>query len=139
MRTRHWLAVWAALLCGGPAARAGDADAIAQQMKHDFEHPGQPLAVSPVVVDGEWAVAGWTQGDMGGRALLRLRDGAWVIWLCAGDGIRSARALRETGLPAPVADRLASGLAAAEAKEDPARVALFSRFEGVVPMGAATR
>jgi hypothetical protein len=114
-----------------------DTAAIVARMKQDFERPDSRLDVSPVTVVGDWALAGWTQGEMGGRALLRHREGAWVIWLCAGDGIRAAAALRDVGLQPDVADRLASGASAAEAREPPDRIARFARFEGTVQMGAA--
>lgn len=113
-----------------------DAAAITAQMKHDFERPGQPLVVSPVVAVDDWAIADWTQGDAGGRALLRIRDGAWVIWLCAGDGIRSGTALGGAGVPENTAERLAAALKIAEARESAERLAMFSRFEGVVPMAS---
>ena len=45
--------------------------AIPLVMKALFETPENPLAVEPVIVDGHWAVAGWAQGEKGGRALLK--------------------------------------------------------------------
>ena len=143
MKPRPW-AILAGVLCllaSGLSQAQGrdvsrDAADITAQMKHDFEKPDHPLLVSPVVAVDDWALAGWTQGDMGGRALLRYRDGAWVIWLCAGDGIRAVTALRDAGLPQSTAERLASASRAAEARESADRIALFSRFSGVVPMAA---
>jgi hypothetical protein len=40
-------------------------------MAAQFDRPEQRLMVNPVVVEGDHAIAGWVQGDMGGRALLR--------------------------------------------------------------------
>ena len=133
----------AAMLAGHRASRsrpawAADADvpSIVAALKHDFEKPDHPLAVSPVVVSGDWALAGWTQGDMGGRALLRRRDGAWVIWLCAGDRIVAEQALRDAGIDQATARRLERDAKEADTREGPERVAMFGRFQGVVPMAS---
>lgn len=56
--------------------------------------------------------------------------------LCAGDAIKSAEALEQTGIPAAEAERLAEALAKAEAKLPPERVAQFATFEGMIEMGA---
>ena len=39
-------------------------------MHGTFDRPDAKLTVAPVVVAGGHAVAGWTQGDMGGPQLL---------------------------------------------------------------------
>lgn len=80
------------------------------------------------------AVAGWTQGDMGGRALLRRKQQVWEIILCAGDGIRSRDALAKAGIPNQDAATLERELAEAESKLEPQHVAMFSRFEGMLMM-----
>ena len=41
--------------------------------------------VDPVVVEGDHAIAGWVQGDMGGRAHLRRKGHDWQLVLCSGD------------------------------------------------------
>ena len=99
-----------------------------------FDKPAETLVVEPIVVTGDHAVADWTQGQMGGRALLRRRQRQWSLILCAGDGIKSSEALRTGGMPADDAKVLETKLAAAEAKLSPERVAMFSRFEGLVMM-----
>jgi hypothetical protein len=118
---------------GNPA----DVAAITTSLKHDFDQPDHPLAVSPIVAVGDWALAGWTQNEMGGRALLRRQDGAWVIWLCAGDGIVAATALRDAGVPPDDAQRPSTEMTRAEKAESCERVAMFSRFQSVVPMASA--
>ena len=50
---------------------ASAADAIVALLRHSFDRPDAPLAVEPVVVNGDDAVAGWSQGGTGSRALLR--------------------------------------------------------------------
>lgn len=126
------------ILLTGDVARAADAEVdIARLLRGMFDKPGAALEVAPVVVAGDFAIAGWTQGEMGGRALLRRKDEAWVITLCAGDGIKSHEALRQAGVPEQEATSLAHDLAVAESKIDGQRVAMFSRFEGMVTMDGA--
>lgn len=126
------------ILLTGNVARAADVEADIARLLHGmFDKPGAALEVAPVVVAGDFAIAGWTQGEMGGRALLRRKGAAWVITLCAGDGIKSREALRQAGVPEQEATSLARDLAAAESKIDAQRVAMFSRFEGLVTMDGA--
>ena len=99
-----------------------------------FDKPEARLAVDPIVVEDGFAVAGWTQGEMGGRAFLRKKDENWTLILCSGDALKEVATLKEIGVPADVAEQLAADLAAGEKVADPARVALFSRFDGMVMM-----
>ena len=107
---------------------------IAQLLHGMFDKPGETLLVEPVVVAGDHAIADWTQGQMGGRALLRRGQQQWTLILCAGDGIKSADAMQMGGVPPADAKSLETGLATAEAKLSPERLAMFSRFEGLVRM-----
>jgi hypothetical protein len=130
-----------ALAIGGTALTPARADDGADEklihatLNAMFDKPEARLTVDPVVVEQRFAVAGWTQADMGGRGLLRKEASGWTLILCSGDGLKSAGLLEDAGVPDDVARRLAAKLAAAEAKLDPARVAQFSRFDGVVYMG----
>ena len=101
-----------------------------------FDKPEARLVVDPVVVVGVHAVAGWAQGERGGRALLMRHGTEWRITLCAGDGLKQAKVLREAGISQADADVLAKGLATAEAKLPAAQRAKFSTFDGVVRMDA---
>jgi hypothetical protein len=107
---------------------------IAALLHGIFDKPGVTLDVSPVVVAGDHAIADWSQGEMGGRALLRRKQQEWSLILCAGDGIKSREALAKAGVPAEDASRLERQLASAEARLGPNEVAMVSRFEGVVMM-----
>lgn len=121
----------------GPAALASEETAaVTQVMMSTFDKPEARLAVDPVVVAGDWAIAGWTQDGRGGRALLKRGAHGWAIHLCAGDALKGADALARIGIPADLAGSLAADLETAEAATDPARVALFASFEGVVEMDA---
>lgn len=109
-------------------------EAIPATLKTMFETPEKPLTILPVVVQNDWAIAGWQQDGRGGRALLKKNHHGWSIVLCSGDGIRETAALEKAGLSADDARALAAGLAGAEAKLDPKVLALFASFEGTVMM-----
>ena len=73
---------------------------------------------------------------MGGRALLRKKHGTWVLTLCSGDALKEAKSLQHFGLTAEEAEAMAKAVVEAEAKLDPALVAKFATFDGVVMMDA---
>ncbi|SMC88722.1 copper uptake system-associated protein [Rhizobium sp. RU36D] len=123
----------------GHAAPAPTGDAvtdISAKLKAMFETEGHPLAVNPVVVSGDWAIAGWAQDGKGGRALLKKKGEGWSIHLCSGDSLKEASALKQIGLPAADAEGLAAKLAEAEKPLDPSLLALFASFEGTVMVEA---
>lgn len=109
-------------------------EAIPATLKTMFERPDKPLTILPVVVQNDWAIAGWQQDGRGGRALLKKGHHGWSVFLCSGDGIREAAALEKAGLSAGDAKALAADLAEAEARLDPKVLALFTSFEGTVMM-----
>ena len=124
-------------LCFGLPAladEAGDVQAAKTALKATFDKPDNPLSVEPVVVSGDYGIADWSQGKMGGRALLRRKGDTWVIALCSGDALRSAATLRKIGLPQKAADAPAGKLAEAEKHVDAPRLAQLASFEGTVPM-----
>lgn len=134
MRIRLLVAAVAAILAA-PMVRADDADAIRHAMMAIFDRPEAPLTIEPVTIQGDLAIAGWVQGDMGGRALLRKEDRDWQLSLCAGDALKEPDSLVQLGLTTEEAEALAAAVAAAEADVAPALVAKFSLFEGIVTMG----
>lgn len=123
-----------AVTAGAQTHPATDADAIRHVIKSTWDRPAEPVNVPAVAVVSGYAIAGWTQGTMGGRALLRKKADAWSIVLCAGDQLRNADTLRQIGISEPIARQLAADLAQAERALPPKDVALFSRFEGLVTM-----
>ncbi len=126
-----WMALAGAVQ---PAAAAATEEAIRAVLLKTWDKPDTKLVVDPVVVVGDHAVAGWTQGARGGRALLKLRSGSWSVVLCSGDPLKRASALMEAGVPGADAQRLEADLSAAEQRADPERVRLFATFEGVMRM-----
>ena len=130
----------AATVCVSLGAAAADVSpdlaSIRRVLMTTFDKPEARLSVDPVVVVGAHAVVGWTQGERGGRALLSRHSTEWRITLCAGDGLKQAKTLREAGISPSDADALAKGLAIAEGKLPAAQRAKFSTFDGVVRMDA---
>lgn len=109
--------------------------AIPAAMKAIFETAGRKLAVEPVVVQGDFAVAGWVQDGKGGRALLKKGHKGRAIHLCSGDSLKEAANLAKVGMSEADAQALADKLATAESSVDPQTLKLFASFEGTVMMG----
>jgi hypothetical protein len=114
-----------------------DAGTIQMLMKAQFETPQSPLAVEPVVVSGDWAVAGWSQEGRGGRGLLKKGADGWYIHMCGGEGFKHAENLAKTGMPQETAMTIAAELASAEEKLGSEAIARFDSFEGIVEVGPA--
>ena len=112
------------------------AQAITHVMKKQFDRPDAPLKVQPVSVEGDYAVAGWIQGNKGGRALLQKEHDQWRITVCAGDGLTQASVLEATGTPPAVAQKLAKTVAEAESKLSADKRQLFASFEGMLKIDA---
>ncbi len=131
MNLARVMALAVTLLSAGTwAGESEDRQAIEHLMKHTWERPNAPLQVEPVTVDGDYAIAGWTQDERGGRALLRRTDGAWRVLICAGDGLLEEALLLDAGLDAGYAERLLARTREAErglSAEHLARLALFGK------------
>lgn len=95
-----------------------------------FGSPRFPIDVGPVVISGDHAIADWTQGDFGGRALFERGSHGWGLLLCSGDSIRRAENLARAGVPDFNAQWIADRLATAEAQLPPDRLARMKRFVG---------
>lgn len=122
--------------CSNESVPTADQQSIRDVLLRQFDKPEARLQVEPVIVAGDHAVAGWTQAQRGGRALLRKVGAEWRIVLCSGDALRDAAKLSEMGLSPQDAASIAERVVAAEREMDPDRVALFSKFDGVVEMDA---
>lgn len=130
----------ATLFCVSLAATAADATADRNAVRHvlmaQFDKPEARLQVEPVVVVGDAALAGWAQGERGGRALLFRKGNQWQIAVCGGDGLKDAKVLHDAGIEPADAQALATSLVAAEARLPAAQRAKFSTFDGLMRMGA---
>jgi len=122
-----WLAASLALTQTAHAAD-GDVQRIQALISHTYDRPGHKVETSPVVIESRYALADWTQGSMGGRALLRQHDGRWEIVACGGDGFKDPAQLHDAGLSTGAAKRLIVKLDAAERSVDPERVKRFGLF-----------
>ena len=89
-----------------------------------------PMEIGPVVLSGDHALADWTQGDYGGRAVFERNGGGWMLLLCSGDSIRRPENLIRAGVPAFNAGQIADGLARAEAALPAQRLGRMKRFVG---------
>jgi hypothetical protein len=130
------------LACVIPSARAADSPdeaGIRQVLMTTFDKPEARMQVEPIVVQAEHAVAGWIQGERGGRALMRREGRDWSIVLCGGDGLKDPQALAMAGIEPAAARALVQRLNAAEASLTPAKRARFASFEGMVHMDAQGR
>ena len=92
MHRRFMLGLALLVSCASlPVHAADDPAAIRQALMQAFDKPHARLSVEPVVVVGQHAVAGWAQGERGGRALLYRHGTAWQIAACAGDALKDAK------------------------------------------------
>lgn len=127
-----WMALPSAIHFSSSASALNDADHIRAVIGTTWDKQDSKVETDPVVISGDYAVASWTQGDHGGRALLRRTDKGWSVVLCSSDPLKDAGWLVEAGLPKANAARIAQDLSAREALVPAERRAKFSLFEGVV-------
>jgi hypothetical protein len=118
------------------ADTATDQQTIEHMMRHTWERPDAPLDIGPVTVEGDHAVAGWTQGERGGRALLSKSDKGWRVVLCAGDALLDTATLRSAGLSAGAANLMSQAATQAESALPQSRIKQFASFKGVMNVGA---
>jgi hypothetical protein len=131
------IALGCAFVFQGARAADSDAAAIRHVLMSSFDKPEARLLVGPVVVVGTHALAGWAQGERGGRAMLYRHGDQWQVALCSGDGLKQVSVLREAGIDAADAKALVEALASAEARLPAALIAKFSTFDGLVRMDAS--
>ena len=116
-------------------AATADEAAIQQVLMTTWDQPQTKLEVGPIVVGPTHAIAGWTQGQRGGRALMvKNKEGQWRVAACGGDALKSAKTLESAGIPAGQAKALSQSLAQAERNLPAHRVALFATFGSLAHM-----
>ncbi len=128
----------AQLMGAAPALAHGDNEhQITLVLKNQFEKPEAPLRVEPINVEGDFAVAGWSQGGRGGRALLQKDRNQWFISICGGSGLTQADVLQSIGMSNAAAIKLASAVVASEIKLGADKRKLFDGFEGMMKIDPA--
>jgi hypothetical protein len=141
--TKSWLLAIALgllqLVAAVPVFAHGDeVHEITIVLKKQFEKPGAPLTVAPISVEGDNAVAGWSQNGRGGRAFLQRDKHEWFIAVCGGAGLTQADSLQSIGMKPDAAARLSKAVIAAEAKLGAKQSKLFDGFVGIVKIDPAT-
>lgn len=118
------------LLYSVEAAANDDAAVIANLLAATFDKPNAKVTTHPVAVAGDHAVADWTQGGHGGRALLARNGDRWKIVSCGGRALADKSHLVAAGVPEKQASELVSQLVEAEAGMSPDKIRLFDSFQG---------
>jgi len=114
-----------------------DAGAVRHVLMSTWDRADERLSVDPVTLGSEYALAGWTQGDRGGRALLKRGHGGWTVHVCGGDHLLDAQLLRKIGVSDGESKKLIADQKSAERKLPAKKVAMFSLFDSLVEMDAA--
>jgi hypothetical protein len=103
-------------------------DEIKAVISKIYDKPDHKVVTNPVAVVDKFAIADWTQGNRGGRALMKKINGQWTVAACGADGFKDVKNLQDAGIPTKTADQLIKKLTQLEKSIDPARVHLFSLF-----------
>jgi hypothetical protein len=99
-----------------------------------FDQPNLKVITNPIVIEGKVAIADWTQGSKGGRALLRRKHEHWEIIACGGAGFKEASGVSAVGISKEIANNITAKLKTEEAKLSAQTIKQFDSFEGVVNM-----
>lgn len=121
----------------GPMSVAGGTDAaqIEALLMAQFDRPEAPLTVAPITIQGQVAVAGWSQDSKGGRAFLRKDDMGWFVELCAGESLVQPATFVSMGLNSAEAQSLAAAVNGAERSAGADLIGQLNSFEGTVIIG----
>jgi hypothetical protein len=101
---------------------------IAVVISKTYDKPNNKVSTSPVSVADDFAIADWTQGERGGRALMKKIKGNWEILACGNDGLKDTKSLVKAGMSEKTASMIVKKLADLEKSEDPKRLAKFNLF-----------
>ena len=93
-----------------------------------YDKPNNKVNTTPISIADDFAVADWTQGKRGGRALMKRIDGNWEILACGNDGLKDTKSLVKAGMSEKTASTIVKKLADLEKLEDPKRLAKFNLF-----------
>ncbi|WP_085785252.1 copper uptake system-associated protein [Ketogulonicigenium robustum] len=119
-----------------PSHQAGDVLQIGAALRTALAP--QNATVMPIVMNGDFAIAGWTTDDVSengaARALLRREGGQWGVQMFADDSLLQPATLVSAGLSDTDAQQLISDVATYEAMIAPETVARFNAFPGTRPV-----
>ena len=104
-----------------------------------FDQPNLKVQTAPIVIEGKVALADWTQGQKGGRALLRRKHADWEIIACGGAGFKDPSAIAVAGISKEIANNITAKLKTAETVLSPQKIKQLDSFDGVVTMGHGTQ
>jgi hypothetical protein len=93
-----------------------------------YDKPNNKVNTTPISIADDFAVADWTQGKRGGRALMKRIDGNWEILACGNDGLKDTKSLVKAGMSEKTASAIVKKLSDLEKLEDPRRLAKFNLF-----------
>ena len=93
-----------------------------------YDKPNNKVNTTPISAIDDFAVADWTQGDRGGRALMKRINGNWKILACGNDGLKDTKSLVKAGMSEKIASAIVKKLSDLEKSEDPTRLAKFNLF-----------
>ncbi|SNT76907.1 copper uptake system-associated protein [Paracoccus seriniphilus] len=108
--------------------RAADIAAIAGALRDVLAAPQAMIA--PVVLAGDVAIAGWTDGRVGARAFLRRKGTQWQVELWSNDSLLLLATLTSLGVSRVQAAALRAEMRAAEAALGPGFTSRFDAFPG---------
>jgi hypothetical protein len=93
-----------------------------------YDKPNNKVNTTPISIADDFAVADWTQGKRGGRALMKRINGNWEILACGNDGLKDTKSLVKAGMSEKTASAIVKKLSDLEKLEDPKRLAKFNLF-----------
>lgn len=133
------LFVCAAIYCASnaiahPQTEAESQEKIKALISKTFDQPNLKVQTNPIVIEGKVAIADWTQGQKGGRALLRRKHADWEIIACGGAGFKDPRAITSAGISKEIANNITAKLKTAESSLSPQKIKQLDLFDGVVTM-----
>ena len=118
-----------------PQTEVESQEKIKALISKTFDQPNLKVQTTPIVIEGKVAIADWTQGQKGGRALLRRKHADWEIIACGGAGFKDPSAIAAAGISKEIANNITEKLKMAEAKLPAQKIKQLDSFDGVVTMG----
>ena len=118
-----------------PQTEAESQEKIKALISKTFDQPNLKVQTTPIVIEGKVAIADWTQGQKGGRALLRRKHADWEIIACGGAGFKDSSSIAAAGISKGIAQNITAKLSTAEASLSAQKIKQLDSFDGVVTMG----